>query len=67
MALDTDRAVVLAARQQARLRKAMQQKTAEDNISLATSQRQLHTQRNTQFTSNTPTEAFFDQFNRSTR
>ena len=67
MALDTDRAVVLAARQQARQRKALQHKTAEDNLRLASSQRQMHTQRNQQFTANTPTEAFFDQFNRSTR
>lgn len=65
--LDTDRAVLLQARQQERMRKERLHATADANRRLASEQHTQRSQRNTQFTSNAPTEAFFDQFNRSTR
>ncbi len=66
-ALDVDRAVQIEARRQQRLRAEQQRLVAGTNARLAETQRSEATRRTAEFTSNTPTAAFFDQFNRSTR
>ncbi len=57
----------IEARRQQRQRAEQQRHVSLTNARLAETQRSEAARRNAEFTSNTPSPAFFDQFNRSTR